>query len=294
MNRFAKVCCVTFVCFGFAGCPSRHDPLLDSFQIHPDFEIALVAKEPVVLDPIDMEFDEHGRAFVVEMPGYPFMEEKGRVILLEDKNRDGVYDQRHVFCEGLNFADAILPYRGGLLVAAPPDLVFIKDTNGDNVADVREVWLTGFAVENPQHNFNGLTHGLDNWIYGANGGNSGNVYWPGDSLHRIPLRDDDFRMNFDVRKFERIGVSAGGYGFAFDEWGRIYGFRMRLKRISTYTRVKIKAASFVSHRRRACRACNRALSATISRVSLRIWAIATNGGAIRRRGFWSSDRRQRQ
>lgn len=204
-------------------CQRARDPILDTFQLHPDFEITLVAKEPLVFDPVDLEFDEQGRAFVIEMPGYPFMEEKSRVILLEDKNRDGVYDARHVFCEDLNFADAILPYRGGLLVAAPPDLIFIKDTDGDNRADVREVWLTGFAVENPQHNFNGFTHGLDNWIYGANGGNSGKVYWPGDSLQRTPMRDDDFRMNFDLKKFERIGQSAGGFGFAFDEWGRVFG-----------------------------------------------------------------------
>lgn len=209
--------------FTLLACQRSHDPALDSFELHPDFEISLVAKEPLVFDPVDMEFDEHGRAFVIEMPGYPFMEEKSRVVLLEDKNRDGVYDQRHVFCDDLNFADAILPYRGGLLVAAPPELIFIKDTNNDNVADVRETWLTGFAVENPQHNFNGLAHGLDNWIYGANGGNSGNVYWPNDSLPRIPMRDDDFRMNFDAQKFERLGASAGGFGFAFDEWGRIFG-----------------------------------------------------------------------
>lgn len=223
MNLCAKVCCVTLVALGFAGCQSRPDPILASFQIHPDFEIALVAQEPLVFDPVDLEFDEQGRAFVIEMPGYPFMAEKSRVVLLEDKNRDGVYDERHVFCEELNFADAILPYRGGLLVAAPPDLIFIKDTDGDNVADVRETWLTGFAVENPQHNFNGLTHGLDNWIYGANGGNSGKVFWPGDSLNIIPMRDDDYRMNFALKKFERLGASAGGFGFAFDEWGRIFG-----------------------------------------------------------------------
>ncbi len=223
MKLVANVSCVVFFCLCFAGCPSRPDPILDSFQLHPDFEITLVAKEPLVFDPVDMEFDEQGRAFVIEMPGYPFMEEKSRVILLEDKNHDGVYDARHVFCENLNFADALLPYRGGLLVAAPPDLIFIKDTDGDHKADVREVWLTGFAVENPQHNFNGFTYGLDNWIYGANGGNSGKVYWPGDSLNRIAMRDDDFRMNFDLKKFERIGQSAGGFGFAFDEWGRVFG-----------------------------------------------------------------------
>ncbi|MGH7495507.1 MAG: PVC-type heme-binding CxxCH protein [bacterium] len=209
--------------FTLSGCESDRDDTLQSFQIHPDFQIELVAKEPLVTDPVDMEFDEHGRAFVIEMTGYPFMTEKSKVILLQDKNDDGIYDHRTVFADELNFADSILPYREGLLVAAPPHLLFLKDTDGNNIADMREVLLNGFAVENPQHNFNGLTHGLDNWIYGANGGNSGNVYWQGDSLNRIPLRDDDFRFNLERKKFERIGTSAGGYGIALDDWGRVYG-----------------------------------------------------------------------
>jgi putative membrane-bound dehydrogenase-like protein len=212
-----------FLVFILCGCLSDLEDGLRQFQLHPDFQIELAAKEPLVIDPVDMEFDEQGRAFVVEMPGYPFMTEKSRIILLEDKDDDGVYDHRTVFADELNFADSILPYRDGVLVAAPPQLLFLKDTDGDNIADTREPLLVGFAVENPQHNLNGLTHGLDNWIYGANGGNSGNVHWQGDSLNRTPLRDDDFRINLDRKKFERIGASAGGYGITFDDWGRIYG-----------------------------------------------------------------------
>lgn len=208
--------------FVLSGCESDRDRLMASFQIHPAFQIELAAQEPVVIDPVDLEFDEHGRAFVMEMPGYPFMAEKSRVVLIEDENNDGRYDRRTVFADGLDFADSILPYHGGMLVAAPPDLLFLKDTDGDNIADQQEILLSGFAVGNPQHNFNGLTHGLDNWIYGANGGNSGNVYWPGDSLARIPLRDDDFRINLEQKKFERLGASAGGFGLALDDWGRVY------------------------------------------------------------------------
>jgi len=215
-------CILSLACFEL-GCGKKIDASLQSFQIHPDFQIELAAKEPIVFDPVDMEFDERGRAFVIEMPGYPFMKEKSLVILLDDQNGDGEYDHRTVFADELNFADSILPYRGGLLVAAPPQLLFIKDTNDDGVADTREVLLDGFAVENPQHNFSGLTHGLDNWIYGANGGNSGTVFWPSDSLSRIPLRDEDFRFNLDAKKFERIGESAGGFGITMDDWGRIFG-----------------------------------------------------------------------
>ena len=201
---------------------SETDQRLASFQIHPDFQIELVASEPVVVDPVDLKFDEHGRAFVVEMPSYPFPVEESRVVLLEDENGDGVYDKRTVFAEGLGMGTTTMPYRGGLLVTTPPDLLFMKDTDGDNVADVREVLLSGFAVENPQHNYNGMMIGPDNWIYAANGGNSGKVYWPDRKEEAVPIRGDDFRFHLDNKTFERIGESAGGYGITMNDWGHIF------------------------------------------------------------------------
>lgn len=210
------------ICAAAPGFGETPDEILRTFEIHPDFQIELVAVEPVVFDPVDLEFDEEGRAFVIEFPGYPYPEEPGSVVLLGDSDEDGVYDTRTVFAEGFPVADSILPYDGGLLVASPPDLLFIKDTDGDNKADVREVWLTGFAVGNQQHNFNGLTYGIDHWVYGVNGGNGGNVYWPGNREDRTSIRGYDFRVNFRTKTFERIGRSSGGFELAMDDWGRIF------------------------------------------------------------------------
>ena len=202
----------------------RSDDLAASFEIHPGFSIELVAREPVVLDPVDLEFDELGRVLVLEMPGYPFSRDPGRVVLLGDDDGDGLYERRTVFADDLaGTADSILPYRGGLLVASPPDLLFLEDTDGDGRADTRRVVLSGFESGNPQHNFNGLTHGLDNWIYGVNGGGSGSeVYWPDDRGHTVALYDDDFRFHSARHRFERTGESAGGFGLTFDEWGRAF------------------------------------------------------------------------
>ena len=202
----------------------RPDEALASFELDPEFTIELVAAEPVVFDPVDLEFDERGRAFVLEMPGYPFLRDPGRVVRLGDEDGDGRYESRKVFADGLApTADSILPHRGGLLVASPPDLVFLADTDDDGVADERRVEYQGFANGNPQHNFNGLTHGLDNWIYGANGGNSGEVYTPRDPGRRVSLHDDDFRFDPRSGRFERTGESAGGFGITFDSWGRSFG-----------------------------------------------------------------------
>ncbi len=196
--------------------------ILSTFELHPDFQIELVASEPQVFSPVDVEFDERGRPFVVEMLGYPFPDSPGRVVVLDDKDGDGVYETRTVFADGFAMADSVLPYNGGVLVVSPPEILFLKDTNGDDEADVREVVLTGLRVENPQHNVNGLTYGLDNWIYAANGGNSGEAAWP-DGGDKFQLRYDDFRFDLRRKLIERAGRSTGGFEITFDAWGRMFG-----------------------------------------------------------------------
>jgi putative membrane-bound dehydrogenase-like protein len=197
--------------------------LLSSFTLHPDFQIEVVAMEPQVFDPVDMRFDERGRMYVMEMSGYPFPDVPGRVVQLSDADGDGFYETRQVFAEGSAMAVSLMPYREGLLVASPPDILYLKDTDGDGVADVRETILTGFEVENPQHNTNAVQYGLDNWIYVANGGNSGAPEWPGKPESRLPLRFDDFRFQLPTHRMERVGRSAGGFEITADAWGRWYG-----------------------------------------------------------------------
>ena len=213
---------VAILGIGLAAPPSAQ-PILDAFEIHPDFAIELVAMEPQVLDPVDVAFDEFGRIFVIEMPGYPYPNKPGDLVMLEDEDGDGFYETRHVFATGFAVADSVLPWNGGILVASPPNVEFYRDTDGNNVADEKKVLLEGFATGNQQHNFGGLTYGLDNWIYGSNGGNSGAPHWPGDRGSATPLRFNDFRIDFENKVFELVGQSTGGFELAFDDWGRMFG-----------------------------------------------------------------------
>ncbi|MFP6617123.1 MAG: PVC-type heme-binding CxxCH protein [Candidatus Hydrogenedentota bacterium] len=202
-----------------------NEEAIASFELHPDFKIELVASEPQIFDPVDMRFDAQGRMFVMEMPGYPFPEVSGNIVLLEDRDKDGVYESRKVFATDFEVATSILPYNGGLLVASPPDILFLKDTDGDDVADVREVVLTGFEADNQQHNINGLTIGLDNWIYVANGGNSGRPYWPDTPDDKLRMGFSDIRFKLpnrpgQTRQLEVYGRSSGGFGITHDNFGR--------------------------------------------------------------------------
>ena len=194
----------------------------EGFTLHPDFDMQLVASEPLIFDPVDMEVMTDGTLFVLEMPGYPSRDEQSRLVRLEDQNGDGIYDNRHIFADTLRQATSFLPYKGGFLVAAPPFLLEISDLDGDGTAETRKRIMEGFSDGNLQHNFNGLTLGLDNWIYATNGGNGGKVVWLDQPADTVRLYGSDFRFNIDLQKLERIGRSSGGFEMAFNDWGHIF------------------------------------------------------------------------
>ena len=192
----------------------------DGFQLHPDFRLELVAAEPLGFHPVDLEIDENGRAYVLEMPGYPMSDAESRLVCLQDEDGDGRFDKRLVVADELTVASSFLPYRGGFLIVAPPQLVWVKDNDGDLIADERTVILDGFDVGNLQHNANGLSYGLDNWIYAANGGNDGAPYFIGAADEPLDLRGQDFRFRVEEKRLERVGESSGGFELAFDQIGR--------------------------------------------------------------------------
>ena len=86
-----------------------------------------------------MAYDEDGRAYVVEMRDYPYPEEKnaeptefpGTVRLLEDADGDGKFDKSTVFADQLAWPTSVCCYKGGVFVAAAPDIWYFKDTDGD-------------------------------------------------------------------------------------------------------------------------------------------------------------------
>ena len=140
------------------------------------FRIEPVAAEPLIEHPVAMTFDADGRAWVVEMRSYmPDVEgggesaPTGRVTMLEDLNGDGRMDRATVFLDNLILPRAIAVVRDGLLVAAPPKLLFCRDTNGDGKCDEQTLVANDYGLRgNPEHMPNGPLLALDNWIYSAN------------------------------------------------------------------------------------------------------------------------------
>src|SRR6187455_599557 len=115
--------------------PRTPEQALAEFKIRPGLRLELVAAEPEVMSPVAAAFDERGRLFVVEMLDYPNVDKskppQGRVKCLEDKDGDGRFETATVFAENLLMAQGVLPWRGGILVTQAPNVLFLKDTDGD-------------------------------------------------------------------------------------------------------------------------------------------------------------------
>jgi putative membrane-bound dehydrogenase-like protein len=198
----------------------------------PALEITLVASEPDVESPVAIAWDEDGRLYVAEMIDYPAAAPSGRIRRLEDRDGDGRYEHATVFVGGLPFPNGVLPCAGGVLVTAAPDVWFFRDRDGDGQADQRHVVLTGFGEGNTQLRVNGLSWGLDNWIYAANGRSDGEVRAPGDRLtNAVSIRRRDVRFRIALRKaagsLDRVPVATeieaiagfSQFGLAHDDWG---------------------------------------------------------------------------
>ena len=202
-------------------------PDLSAFEIDPRLRIELFAAEPDVVDPVALTFDAAGRMYVVEMRDYPYgigPENKpgGTVRLLEDTDGDGKADKSTVFARDLSFPTSIAPWDGGVFVTAPPDIIYLKDTNGDGVAEVRDVFFTGFNREVTDSNMNGLRWGLDNRLHGLNGGNGGTITSPRKPQISVQLGNADFSFNPKDWDFTTTYQSSGGFGLVFDEYGRSF------------------------------------------------------------------------
>lgn len=229
-------------CLAGAGCRREAGPpysaveSVKTMRLEPGFRIEPFVTEPAVTSPVAIDFDEHGRLFVVEMPGYPLdTRPTGRVKLLEDRDRDGRYERAAVFADGLVLPTGVMRWKRGVLVTAAPDVLYFEDRDGDGRAETRRVVLTGFAFTNPQHTVNGPVFGLDNWIYLAHEGPAGAVVFKekfGDRGSGIRFPDEPgappldagrrgVRFKPDLRALETL-AGHSQFGHAFDEWGRYF------------------------------------------------------------------------
>jgi putative membrane-bound dehydrogenase-like protein len=198
---------------------------LATFRVPKGFRVELVASEPQVVDPVALAFDEDGKLYVAEMRGYPNAGvatgdiHSGKIKLLEDKDGDGIYETSTVFADGLRFPTSMMPWKGGLLVAVAPEIIYFEDTDGDGKADRKRTLYTGFDLANIQQLVSGLQWGMDNWVHGCAGGKGGDIRsaeQPESPV--VTLRGRGIR--FHPEKPGSLEPTSGGgqFGLAADDW----------------------------------------------------------------------------
>lgn len=209
--------------------------MVGDFQIAKGFTIERIAAEPLIRDPVDMEIDEFGRLYVVEMPGYPLdVSGTGTIKMLRDTDGDGQFDSATVFAENLVLPNSIMRWKRGFIVTDAPNVLYLEDANNDGHAEVIDTLLTGFALTNPQHNLNNPVYGIDNWIYLAHEGIVSTETYSdlfGDTGSQIQYPDypdaarlspnaggRSVRFRPDTRELEMLS-SASQFGQTFSLWG---------------------------------------------------------------------------
>jgi mono/diheme cytochrome c family protein len=184
---------------------------MKTFFMPPGYHVELVASEPMVEEPILIDWDPDGRLWVIEQRGYmqdlPATNQRepiGRISVLEDTDNDGKMDKKTVFMDGLVLPRALKVLKDGVLIGEPPHLWLARDTNGDLKADTKELVVDTYGQElgNIEHNANSLTWALDNWMY--------------TSEHNGYLRLKDGKFEYQPT------LSRGQWGATQDDAGRIY------------------------------------------------------------------------
>ena len=184
---------------------------LKTFQLPPGYRLELVASEPLIQDPIVIDWDTEGRLWAVEMPGYmPDIQATGelnpigRIVVLEDTDADGKMDKRTIFADGFVLPRALKVLDRGVLVGEPPNLWLLKDADRDLRMDSKELVTDtyGRREANVEHNANSLLWALDNWIYTS---------------------EVDTMLRLHDGKFEVVKTLARGqWGATQDDVGHVY------------------------------------------------------------------------
>ncbi|MBB5350419.1 hypothetical protein HNR46_000643 [Haloferula luteola] len=224
---------------------------LKAIEVHPEFDLDLVASEPLISKPLNLDWDAQGRLWVVESVEYPEGREGGgaegmysvwqrdsdlprpapaerppldRVSWLEDGDGDGVMDRKHVFAEGFDLATSFCFYRDGIIVAQPPQVLWVRDRDGDGVADNREVLYDGLGTFDRHAVLNNLRWGLDGWVYATHGYSGSPRVTSGDGTKDFgAINSGVVRFRPDGSKIEMYSAKSGNcWGVDLSSDGEIF------------------------------------------------------------------------
>ena len=194
-------------------------------QVPAGFELQLFASEPMIVNPIYMNWDEKGRLWVIETVDYPNeikTDDIGddKIKILEDTDGDGKADKATIFAEKLNIPTSFVFSNGGIIVSQSPSFLFLKDTDGDGKADVRQNILSGWGKNDTHAQASNLRYGLDNKIWGVVG-YSGYTGKAGKDSVRIS--NGVYKFDPNTRELEYLSnTSNNTWGLGFSEENDVF------------------------------------------------------------------------
>jgi putative membrane-bound dehydrogenase-like protein len=218
------------------GGPTAPAKAAAKIEVHPEFDLTLVAAEPLIAKAMNIDWDERGRLWVSETPEYPNgrkvpntepwkdsgslrrvqdREPEDTISILSDSNGDGVMDRKQVFADKLELVTGFVFYRTGVIAATSPDIWYLEDTNGDQVADKRTKLYTGLGTADTHAVINNLRWGLDGWIYATHGYSVGMVTSPDGKKEFGRDGSGVVRFKPDGSAFEQFS-SRGGNTWGLD------------------------------------------------------------------------------
>ncbi|MBL9180259.1 MAG: DUF1080 domain-containing protein [Verrucomicrobiaceae bacterium] len=193
-------------------------------QLDGAYEAQLVAAEPLVLDPVEVTWDEKGHMFVADMRDYPLGPPNpgdpwlSRIQLLTDENGDGRMDKAVTFADHMDNVQGLLPYDGGLIATTRSQVLYLKDTDGDNKADVIKPLIKGFNPRHSQLQVSAPRWGPDGCVHFNNGLDAKEIY-PADAPAKIVgVPGSNFKWNPKTGEISPTG-GKGQYGGDFDDYG---------------------------------------------------------------------------
>ncbi len=199
---------------------------IDRMTVHKGMEVNLFASErmfPEMVNPVQMAVDTDGRLFASVWPSYPHWNptepRTDRIVCLPDEDGDGVADRCIIFADELNSITGFEFWGGGMLVSSPPEIWFLKDSDGDDKADIKVRMLQGVSSADTHHTANGMLIGTD-----------GCLYWSRGVFHvtNMETPTKTFRSTksgvyrFDPRTFEvnfHFPIGPNPHGDVVDQWG---------------------------------------------------------------------------
>ncbi|WP_273569103.1 PVC-type heme-binding CxxCH protein [Maribacter halichondriae] len=188
---------------------------VEAMTVKEGYSVNAFASEPMITQPIAFCWDDKGRMWIAENRDYENRQEgfansgDSRILILEDTDRDGVADTKKVFMEGIPFPSAIAVGHGGVFIGAPPNLLFVPDSNNDDKADEKDikVLLTGWGIRDRHETINSFHWGPDGWLYGLEGfATPSKIRKPNDGEGRLYKHGDEFPKNL----LEKEGVDING------------------------------------------------------------------------------------